>query len=526
MSPSASIAAIAALGLALSACGETPLQEEPDASPGRAGPAVLDFGGDVFLARFAHPPVDEHGYAYPFEAIRDLLDASDLALLNLEAVVSSRGRATPKQGETSSYLFRGRPDMLRVLTEAGVDVVNGANNHSGDYGPEALREQMELFERAGIAYVGIGRDREDARRYRLLEANGLAVALIGADMTTPEFAAVDEAGTSWLDEADPDHAVAVVGDQVRRARAEADVVLLTVHWGPNLAPRPTEARRELAARLVLEAGIDGILGHSAHVVQGMEIIDGKPVIYDAGNAMLDYDGDGWTHKSALFRLVMTDAGIESVELLPIRLHHTRTEPADAQTSDEILARFEELSREFDPEFSLDDGRIDLGPRGRAPARRRAPTFERSTPADVPAKGEIVPNTVIDRLPDDVVERSHHFENGVTFLGHRPLPDSARQGHGFFVTSYWTTDRAIDESLLVRVRLRPRDGEGPVWGNGDTYRDHHPGDWSYPTTLWEPGEIIEDRYFVRGHRDASRQDHELSLGLSSGGEVYLGDILIE
>ncbi len=519
-------AAATVVTFAAIACGSPPIEPVGDAAPHDDRMGVLAFGGDVFLARFAHTRVDQDGYGKPLVSVADVFDEADLGLVNLEAVVSSRGRATPKQGERNSYLFRGRPDLVRVLTEAGVDVITGGNNHSGDYGGEAIAEQMQILTRAGIGYVGIGEDRHDAARYRLFEAGDVVVALLGADTTTPEFAAGDGAGTLFLDEGDPDHFVSVVADEAARAREYADVVLFTAHWGPNLAPRPTEARRELAAGLIRDAGVDGILGHSAHAVQGMEIIDGRPVIYDGGNLMLDYDGDGWTHKSALFRLELSPRGVEAVEPIPIRLHHTRTERADGETTDELLNRFVELSQEFDPRFTLIDGAVLLDPPWEHPPPPARPSQVGPPPFQaVPEKGEIEPASVVDAPPSDLLEIGHRFSSGATLIGARPLPQSARRGHGFFVTTYWKTDQPIDESYLMTVRLRPDGEDGPVWANSDTYRDHHPGDWSYPTTLWEPGEIIEDRYFVRGHGDAAATSHELSIGLSSQGEVPLGDVVI-
>ncbi len=499
------------------ATGETQLQ------------GTLLFGGDVFLARHAHVPVDRYGYDYPFAAIKHLFAESDATLINLEAVISSGGRGVDTKGERSSFLFRGRPDLVRVLTEAGVDMVTGANNHSGDYGPEALMEQMAILDAAGIRYTGIGHNRDGAGRHRLLQVGNLVVAVIGVDSTMPAFdAGPHTPGNQYLDESHPSEYVNRIQQQVRLARHEADLVIMTVHWGPNGRDRPTPQRRLLAQRLIREAGLDAILGHSAHVIQGMELVDGKPVLYDAGNLMLDYNGSGWNHKSLLFRLTLTPDGVSTIELHPIRLHHTRTEPADEATAAEILDRFEQLSLEFSPDFVLSGNRVYL-PNADTQTPLAARSSTPQTEADpivpiLPQRQQLDPPARVSQLPDDLIPLNHTFSNGITLLGMRPLPDGVRRRHGFFITSYWSSAQTPQRSELITVRLRPLDGQGPVWGNSDTYRDHHPGDWSYPTDLWQAGEWVEDYYFVRGHANPALTPHRVYLGMA-GEEVSVGEIEI-
>ena len=484
---------------------------------------TLLFGGDVFLARFAHTAVDEHGYRYPFADLGPLFDESDAALVNLEAVISSLGRGVETKGERSPYLYRGRPDLVRVLSEAGVDMVTGANNHSGDYGPDAVLDQMAILEDAGIRYTGIGVDSHDARRHRLLPVGDLVVAVIGVDSTMPAFNAGSEtAGTHHLDEDQADRYVDRIRQQADLARQEADLVLMTVHWGPNGADKPTPERRQLARRLIREAGLDAILGHSAHVVQGMELVDGKPVLYDAGNLMLDADGSGPTHESLLFRLTLTAGGVSDIELHPIRLYHARTERADGGTAAEIVDRFSRLSRDLSADVVVEGNRVRMPD---PPAV--APGGHSVAPEDIdalPTRQDLDPPVRVSRLPDVVIPLHHTFGNQVTLLGARPLTPSVRQSHGFFLTSYWASDQVREDSDLITVRLRPLDGQGPVWDNSDTYRDHHPGDWSYPTDLWQPGELVEDHYFVRGHRDSALGPHRVYLGMA-GEEVLVGEITV-
>ena len=115
----------------------------------RAPGPMLAFGGDVNLGRHQNAISAADGPAAALGRV-DALARADLAVVNLESVVASRGERAVEKGERASYYYRGRPEMLGVLGAAGVDVVATANNHSLDYGVEALREQSDYLRRMGI----------------------------------------------------------------------------------------------------------------------------------------------------------------------------------------------------------------------------------------------------------------------------------------------------------------------------------------------------------------------------------------
>src|SRR5690606_34650243 len=118
-----------------------------------SGQAVIAWGGDVNLGRRLHYcAASGQGPVLDVPALRE----ADLAIVNLECVVSRIGRLGIRKGEAGPYYFRARPEMLGVLREAGVDVVTTANNHSGDYGPEALMDQERWLAAAGIGAAGAG----------------------------------------------------------------------------------------------------------------------------------------------------------------------------------------------------------------------------------------------------------------------------------------------------------------------------------------------------------------------------------
>ena len=263
-----------------------------------ARPWRLLAGGDVLMTRTEPAGVD------PYASLEPRLDSSDFSLVNVEMAISDRGSPHWKE-----FVFRAPPSAARRIADGGVSVANLANNHANDYGSDALVDTVNLLEAAGVATIGAGRNADDAYQYRLLTAESrVRVAFVGASMIVPSgFAA--SAATPGIASAHPP-ARARVLDTVRSAAAEADVVIVAVHWGIERDTCPSAEQRLLAQQL-LDAGADAVIGHHPHVLQPVELSGGKLVAYSLGNFIwharsgvlgetgvlqIDFDGDeivGW-----------------------------------------------------------------------------------------------------------------------------------------------------------------------------------------------------------------------------------------
>jgi hypothetical protein len=150
------------------------------------------WGGDVNLGRRQHYRVAELGGPQAMLGNIAALRDADLRIVNLECVVATTGEQGADKDETGAYYYRARPEMIDVLTAARIDLVSTANNHSGDYGPQALLEQKTLLDAAGIGSAGTGPDLEAALQPVMARAGEVRVALFSLDATQPKFAA-----TAW-----------------------------------------------------------------------------------------------------------------------------------------------------------------------------------------------------------------------------------------------------------------------------------------------------------------------------------------
>ncbi|HXF56048.1 MAG TPA: CapA family protein [Actinomycetota bacterium] len=312
----------------------------------------LALAGDTMLGRGVAERlavVEPHWLFDP--ALVEACREADLFVLNLECCISERGSPWPRPGKP--FFFRAPPVAVRALAHIGVDCVTLANNHALDFGEEALLDTLRLLEEAGIAAVGAGADVEAARRPAVLEARGFRLAVLGVTDHPDDFAAGE--GRPGVAYADLWNEVpAWLTDAVAKARAEADAVLVTPHWGPNMVPSPVPHVRE-AARALVGAGATLVAGHSAHVFHG---VDG-PVLYDLGDFLDDYAVDPVLRNDLglLWLVDLDEHGPVRLEAVPLFLDFCFTTLARGPDEAWIRRRFRQACAEFGTQVAEERGRL-------------------------------------------------------------------------------------------------------------------------------------------------------------------------
>jgi poly-gamma-glutamate synthesis protein (capsule biosynthesis protein) len=228
---------------------------------------------------------------------------------------------------------------VESLEAIGVDAVGLANNHSLDFGPEALEDTLHHLVSAGIATAGAGPDEERARRGVIVTAAGKRLGLVAVSDHPREFAA--EQGRSGIAQANlskgaPEWLLA----ELHRLRPQCDFLLAFLHWGPNMSTRPARWQRRLAAELLAE-GADMVAGHSAHVFHGIELFGNGLAVYDLGDALDDYAVDQELRNDlGVFAVWHPDADPPQLELSGLRLDYCRTRIAKGADAEWIAGRLE------------------------------------------------------------------------------------------------------------------------------------------------------------------------------------------
>lgn len=313
---------------------------------------TVALAGDVMLGRSVAAHLDDGGHLVD-DDVAALLASADLVVANLECAISQRGEPWPDPAKP--FFFRAPPMAADVLAELGVDAVTLANNHALDFGPEALIDTAVHLDRVGIAHTGAGVTAEMARRPVVVSAGGLRLAVLGLSDHPPDYAATDDRpGIAYADLRGgvPDWVGARLGE------ADADLRLVTPHWGPNMVGEPVAHVRAAAPQLVA-AGADLVAGHSAHVVQGVAMIGGRPVLYDLGDFVDDYAVDpALRNDLGLLWLAEVGAdGVHGVEAVPLRLDYCRTRLADGADADWMAERLQRACRALGTDADRHDGRL-------------------------------------------------------------------------------------------------------------------------------------------------------------------------
>ena len=310
----------------------------------------LALAGDTMLGRgvaerLASDPAD----SLVAPEVADTAREADLFVLNLECCISDRGAPWPDPRKP--FFFKAPPKAVETLVHLGVDCVTLANNHALDFGTEALLDTVRYLNDAGITSVGAGSDVVRARSPAILTANGFRLGVIGVADHPEEFAATpDRPGIAFVDlgNDDPDWLPRLIRGM------DADSVLVTPHWGPNMTPEPVPHVRS-SARAFLEAGVSLIAGHSAHVFQG---VDG-PILYDLGDFLDDYAVDPILRNDLglLFLVTIDEGGPVRLEALPLKLDFCYTKLAQGEDAAWVKKRFTEACASFGTAVTEENGRL-------------------------------------------------------------------------------------------------------------------------------------------------------------------------
>ena len=313
---------------------------------------TLGFVGDTMIGRSVSPIIQQRGPAYVWGNLLPVLRALDLLVLNLETTLTRASRAVPKV-----FNFKSAPENVAALRLAGVDVVTLANNHAMDFGAHGLLETLDVLERNEIAVVGAGATLAQAQQPVIREMKGLKIGIVGFTDNEP----------GWLaGKTRPGINYCRVGDLATFKRAiqpyvdSVDILVATWHWGPNKREIPTDDFVHFAHQMI-ESGVDIIQGHSAHVVQGIEVYNNKLILYDTGDFVDDYIVGPRLRNdhSFLFEVGVTQEGITSVRLLPVLIDHMQVNRAHGDDFAQMVARMKRLCADFGTELQQKDGWIEV-----------------------------------------------------------------------------------------------------------------------------------------------------------------------
>jgi len=347
-------AMLASTALALGGCSVPSVEPDSQFNLRHSidGTARLGFVGDLMLARY----VEQKHRSTPaavWDGFENHLDALDGVIGNLECPLTTRGDPWPDK----QWHFRATPDWATTVLETGnVGAVSLANNHAMDYGPVSVRNTVAALDTAGIAHAGAGTDRTAAFAPTTVSVGDLTVAMVSyTDQFRPFAGGPDGTGTAYLnmDPRDPETSHRVERS-LSRIPQTVDLVVASLHWGPNYEPKTD--RHRAFGRWLIDRGVDIVHGHSAHEIAGVEVYEGRPILYDTGTFVSDFTAvEGHRNDlTFLFELVV-DGGLSELRLHPVEVVEKSVRSAGEGGRQWLRERVQSRSTQFGTEVQ---GRSD------------------------------------------------------------------------------------------------------------------------------------------------------------------------
>jgi len=462
--------------------------------------AMLAFG-DALLVRRIHYYYEEYGARWILNDVAELANNCEVVLLNLETVIASSGSPYAK-GDKRPHLYRSHPKLIDLLTQLGCNVATTANNHSIDFGMEALLEQNQRLAQLGIATPGSGNNWEEALSPEYVELeNGTIVAIVSvfAFWDIRKYAAgANSPGV--FHEPDLIRLREYLSPIFKEARRHAHLLVLSPHWTENWTDYPDDKLRELAYWSI-DNGCDAILGHSAHVIQGIEIYRGKPIIYDMGCLLVDGVGDHpRLARSAGFRLYFDKFGFHTLNIIPLKLSSGRVMQAKGRAAEDVRTDIRQLSKQLDPTvtFAKQGEMLVIGfspafislPPASAPTQ----TWASATPREYRPTTEQTANrlTPPPALPEWVTGDSLALLEQNLEIRAAKIPQLFRIGTGFLLEILLAPNEALKKGRweLRIFGLKEDDTAPTLWDS------HNVVGGSANPSQWHPGQLVFHQAVVR------------------------------
>ena len=347
------------------------------ASPSRDTLRIA-FVGDMNFARsLARDYLFTGRGAEVFAGTRERLRAADIAVGNLESILLDRGR---RADTTNSPVFAGPvTEAMPIIKDAGFDYLGTANNHAWDFRRAGLLENVMHLDTAGIPHNGTGANLGDAWHPVVMRVKGWTVvffsmtAIFNNPVTMSVIGSESECCVAWADTLRAAERFRTVRDSVG-----ADLVIAYVHAGMEYRPVP-EPDVVIRFRALIRAGADAVIGHHPHVPQGIEWLDGKPIVYSLGNFVF-MQRQPWTNRGLFAELTWAPpttsrqppaAGRPTMLISPLNVGYTPTF-STGDDSVRVMAHLDSISARIPAHPRLPNPR-----RGRNIAHPRTPT--RRTP---------------------------------------------------------------------------------------------------------------------------------------------------
>jgi poly-gamma-glutamate synthesis protein (capsule biosynthesis protein) len=312
------------------------------------------FVGDVMLGRLVNEALQQVPSDYPWGDTLPLFHTADVRICNLECVLSDNG--APWTQTPKVFHFRSDSKNVATLKAAGIDFVSLANNHTLDYGYDAMFEMLDVLDREAIHYAGAGRNLAAASRPTIFMQGSMRIGCIAFTDNEPSWeASSDKAGVFHVPVDLADLRARDLLERVAQARAQVDWLIVCAHWGSNWGYEPEPPHIPFAHALI-DNGADIIFGHSCHVFQGIELYHSRPILYSCGDYVDDYRVDEIERNDQSFIFILeADQRLRRLCLYPTVIRRFQARLAEGDVAQSIALKMQSLCSAFNTDAIWESG---------------------------------------------------------------------------------------------------------------------------------------------------------------------------
>ena len=326
--------------------------ETPEVLPAESYTITISAAGDVALGnhqeqnygssfRQAYDQAEDEGYF--FENVRDIFAADDMTIVNLEGPLTTSEQM--RQGQT--YCIKGDPAYAHLLTLGSIEAVSFANNHRLDYGEQGSDDTIAALEQEGIIYAY-------DKNVGIYEIPDSAAAHGGERNLKIGIISVNE--VEWGSQVEK-----LIQNNIETLREQnVDLIVASCHWGIEKDTYP-ENYQQVLGRKCIDWGVDLVIGHHPHVLQGIEEYKGRYIVYSLANFCFGANRNPEDKDTLIFQQTFTFENGQKVEdqnarIIPCMVSSVTTRndfkptPAAGEDAKRILQRMNEYSRDFGVEF--------------------------------------------------------------------------------------------------------------------------------------------------------------------------------
>jgi poly-gamma-glutamate capsule biosynthesis protein CapA/YwtB (metallophosphatase superfamily) len=291
----------------------------------------LVFAGDLMLDRGVRETIEKNNPDYLFKDIRPIFKNSEIVVANLECVACD----STIEAINKKFTFRANPEWLSAVNTSGITHLTLANNHSFDYGYTGLKQTLTNLETYKLNSIGATLDSNACCLPTIIKKNGTEIVIFSSSFLKQNNSFVCNENASNLSNT----------IKTFKKQNPSCVVFVCLHWGVEMEITPTKEQVS-QAHFLIEAGADAIIGHHPHVVQSIELYNGKYIFYSLGNFVFD-NNHSPENRGIFAKFSFLKGKIQPIHIIPYTIVKSKPKQMTQEESNSFMHDIDSISQTLD-----------------------------------------------------------------------------------------------------------------------------------------------------------------------------------